>query len=408
MVAAIELAQAGKSVVLIEKAKQLGGRAISVKKNEAIFNLGGHAVIRGGQADQIFRDLGVKIEGGSPSANISVLWNNQVTPMFKFILSRNLRWSGKLELVKTLAKIAKIDANAVPAVSLRNWVERQIRDPMVRHIVYAMLRVGSFTQDPDYQLAGPAVGHVARTSGKNGIVYVAGGWQTIVDQLHALADRAGVCMMTGTNVTGIEHDGAVRKIRLADGREMEISYVISATPPAVTSRLLGEAASESVLRWKQQAREVAAACLDLALKRLPVPNRFAVLGIDQPIYFGNQSKFTRLSEDGTPVVSIVKHNGVGGTDAKADERFLEQMMDLIQPGWRKEVIARQYLPNMVVAHDYMHIGRKDRFPGPAVPEIAGLYVAGEWASHGELLSDAAAASGRRAARCVLKDMEAWR
>lgn len=148
--------------------------------------------------------------------------------------------------------------------------------------------------------------------------------------------------------------------------------------------------------------------MDLCLMRLPVPNRFAVLGVDQPIYFGNQSKFTRLSEDGTSVVSIIKHNGTGGTDAKADERFLEQMMDLIQPGWRKELVARQYLPNMVVAHDYMHIGREDRFPSPAVPEITGLYVAGEWASHGELLADAATGSGRRAARCVLKDMEADR
>jgi len=35
-------------------------------------------------------------------------------------------------------------------------------------------------------------------------------------------------------------------------------------------------------------------------------------------------------------------------------------------------------------------------------------VAGEWATHGENLADAAAASGRRAARRVLKDIEAGR
>ncbi|PJN54860.1 hypothetical protein PAEVO_15810 [Paenibacillus sp. GM2FR] len=180
----------------------------------------------------------------------------------------------------------------------------------------------------------------------------------------------------------IGHDGTVRKIKFADGKEMNITHVISATPPEVTCRLLGNAVCKSVLRWNEQARKVAVACLDLCLMRLPVPNRFAVLGVDQPIYFGNQSKFTRLSRDGTSVVSIIKHNGTGGTDAKADERFLEQMMDLIQPGRRKELVARQYLPNMVVAHDYMHIGREDRFPSPAVPEITGLYVAGEWASHG--------------------------
>lgn len=87
-VAAIELAQAGKSVVLFEKSSQLGGRAISVKKKGANFNLGGHAIVKGGSAEEVFQDLGVIIEGGSPSANISVLWNNKVTPMFKFIFSK--------------------------------------------------------------------------------------------------------------------------------------------------------------------------------------------------------------------------------------------------------------------------------------------------------------------------------
>jgi uncharacterized FAD-dependent dehydrogenase len=59
---------------------------------------------------------------------------------------------------------------------------------------------------------------------------------------------------------------------------------------------------------------------------------------------------------------------------------------------------------MTVAYDYAHTGRTDRTPGPAVPEVRGLYVAGEWAGHGELLVDAAAASGVRAARKLLDDL----
>ncbi|MDQ0917087.1 FAD-dependent oxidoreductase [Paenibacillus sp. V4I5] len=45
LVAAIDLARAGKSVVLFEKDSQLGGRAISVKKNGAIFDLGMRCVL---------------------------------------------------------------------------------------------------------------------------------------------------------------------------------------------------------------------------------------------------------------------------------------------------------------------------------------------------------------------------
>lgn len=408
LVAAIELAQAGKPVVLLEKASQFGGRAISVKKKGASFDLGAHAIIKGGAIDQIFQDLGIRVEGGSPGVNVSFLWNNKVTHMFKFLLSRNLSWSGKMEFIKFFKTLTKINANSMPAISLRSWIEQELRDPMARHIVYAMFRVNSYTQAPDHQLAGPAIGSLARTSKKNSIVYVKDGWQTLVDQLYEKAIRSGVSMLTDKNVTEIEHDGAVRKIKFADGQVMDIEQVISATPPTVTSRLLRDAGCKSVLRWKEQARSIEAASLTLSLKRLSAPDHFAVLGVDQPVYFVNQSKFTRLSEDGTSVVNITKNNGTSGTDPKANERYLEHVLDLIQPGWQKEVVARQFLPNMVVAHDFMHLGREDRFPGPAVPEIAGLYVAGEWATHGENLADAAAASGRRAARCVIKDMEAGR
>ncbi|WP_167568687.1 FAD-dependent oxidoreductase [Brevibacillus migulae] len=104
LVASIELAQAGKSVVLFEKSSQLGGRAISVKKNGAVFDLGSHAIIKGGALHDIFQDLGIRMEGGSPGTNVSFLWNNKVTHMYHFLLSRKLRWSGKMEFMKFLKR----------------------------------------------------------------------------------------------------------------------------------------------------------------------------------------------------------------------------------------------------------------------------------------------------------------
>jgi phytoene dehydrogenase-like protein len=406
LVAANDLARAGKSVVVLEKSNRYGGRAITVKKNGACFNLGVHAIYRGGAAEHIFQDLGVKLEGGFPSANVSVLWNNKAASLMSFVFSQNLAWSGKIELFLCLAKIGKIDGDAVPVVSLRDWVEWEIRDPMVRHIVYALCRASTYTQAPDHQLAGPVLRHVGRSLKKNGVLYVQGGWQTIVDQLYEIAVRAGVTMVTGKSVAEIVHDGTVRTITFSDGDFLEASHIISTAPPAETYRMVRDA-DRTVLRlWKDQARVSSAACLDLCLKRLPVASRNVVLGIDRPIFFTNQSKATKLTEDDSVVVHMIKHNGTGGTDPKADERLLEQTMDLIQPGWQKEVVARQYLPNMTVAHDYMHIGRTDRFPGPAIPEIKGLYIAGEWSSHGEILVDSAAASGRRAAQHLLKEFTA--
>jgi hypothetical protein len=45
-------------------------------------------------------------------------------------------------------------------------------------------------------------------------------------------------------------------------------------------------------------------------------------------------------------------------------------------------------------------GQKGR-PGPEVPNIPGLYVAGDWVGPDGLLSDAALASAREAARLIL-------
>ncbi|MED4609905.1 hypothetical protein [Paenibacillus validus] len=135
-------------------------------------------------------------------------------------------------------------------------------------------------------------------------------------------------------------------------------------------------------------------------------DRHFAIGLDQPIFFSHHSRVAKLSHNGTLVMHLIKYIGSGDSHPQADERALEQTMDLLHPGWQQEVVARQYLPNITVVHDYMHIGRQDSQPGPAVSEVRGLYVAGDWASHGEMLADAAAASARRAALRLLKDLAA--
>ncbi|SHE14785.1 Dehydrosqualene desaturase [Chlamydia abortus] len=62
LVAANDLSRAGKSVVVLEKSAKFGGRAMTVNKNGALFNLGVHALYRGGAAEEIFLDLGLKLE----------------------------------------------------------------------------------------------------------------------------------------------------------------------------------------------------------------------------------------------------------------------------------------------------------------------------------------------------------
>jgi phytoene dehydrogenase-like protein len=406
LIAACDLAKAGKQVVVLEKAAQFGGRAMTVRKNGALFNLGGHALYRGGEADRIFREMGLKLNGGSPSLNVSFLWNNRVVSLPRVLLSRSFTWSGRVELMRALAKFMRIDpaADEVAAVNVRTWIERHMREPMGRNLLYSLIRTSTYTNAPDLLCAGPAFGHARRSFRPKAVLYVEGGWQSIVDQLREAAVRAGAELLHSAGVAAIEHDGAVRKLRLSDGAELEVGRVIAAVPPSEVYRLVHDADRTALRIWKEQARPAAVACLDLCLKRLPAPRHRVVLGIDEPVFFSNHSGPTpSLARDGW-VVHVLKYHGIGEKDPRKDEAMLERAMDIIQPGWRQEVVARQYLPDMTAVYDYMHIGRRDRTPGPGVPEIRGLYVAGDWASHGEMLVDSAAASGRRAARQLLEDL----
>lgn len=409
LIAAIDIAKTGKSVVLLEKSNQIGGRGITVNKNGALFNLGGHALYKGGEAYRILKELGIRLEGGSPPAKGFGIWNNKLVTLpgdpLSLLTSSLLSWPGKMELGKILMKLNNLQPATMDKISLREWAEKSIQDPMVRHIFYALCRTATYTQDLDYQLVGPVIRQV-QLSLKDGVLYLHGGWQAMIDQLLETAKKVGATVQTNQSVKQILHaNGHVTGIQLANGEIMTCRIVLAATPLPVTYSLVQGAEGTTLHKWKKEARPAMAACLDLSLRKLPVPNRHLVIGLDQPLFFSHHSRIAKLSENGTMVVHVIKYNGAQeANDPKADERKLEQTMDLIHPGWQKEVAARQFLPNISVVADTRHIGQTGPLPGPALPEISGLYVAGDWVSHGEMLVDASAASARRASERILKDL----
>jgi len=77
-------------------------------------------------------------------------------------------------------------------------------------------------------------------------------------------------------------------------------------------------------------------------------------------------------------------------------------LDRLQPGWRAEVIAQSLLPHIQAVSDIVQAKRGGITgrPGPLVPGIGGLYVAGDWVGNEDQQSGAAFASASRAARLV--------
>ncbi|GKU80070.1 NAD(P)/FAD-dependent oxidoreductase [Paenibacillus sp. L3-i20] len=408
LTASIYLAKAGLSVLLAEKSTELGGRALTMKKNGAYLNLGVHAFYQDGKGEEVLRELGVELRGANPPASVAAIWNNNIyslpTGPIQLLTSRLFSLTGKVGLAKFMYKLGKIDTSKLGRISFREWAEREITDPMIRHVVYAISRTNTFVPHPELHLASTAVRQLQRTFGGKAF-YMDRGWSSLVNDLKQRAERAGVTIMTSHSVGEISSSEDGFQLRLANGDSISASYVIIATGPADACKLVKGAAQTSLVHWKEEAHTIKAACLDLVLSRLPQSTSSFVAGfwLDAPIFYNNPTSVATHSEDGDlTVIHMVKLLGKNPSNPKEDERQLEQALDLIQPGWRKEEKARQFLPRITVSNDFCSIDKKGIYPGPEVPEMKGLYVAGDWTGHeGEVLVDTVLASARRAALAII-------
>jgi hypothetical protein len=111
----------------------------------------------------------------------------------------------------------------------------------------------------------------------------------------------------------------------------------------------------------------------VGLARLPSPRATFALGIDRPLYLSVHSASADLAPAGGAMIHVLKYLPTGGGDAKADERELEGLLDLIQPGWREAVVEHRFLPSMMVTNDLptaAHGGLRGR-PDVAVPARRG-------------------------------------
>jgi phytoene dehydrogenase-like protein len=148
------------------------------------------------------------------------------------------------------------------------------------------------------------------------------------------------------------------------------------------------------------------ACLDVALSRLPVPDRPVVQDLDRPRFMSAQSVYSRIAPEGAAlIISFKQLDPRYPGDPKEDERELEELLDAAQPGWRDVVVRRQYLPR-IEAVGALPIATEGGFagrPDTEVPGIANLYLAGDWVGPEGFLVDASMASARRAARLLMVD-----
>jgi phytoene dehydrogenase-like protein len=294
---------------------------------------------------------------------------------------------------------------------LEDWINKNIHNTDVKDLVKMFSRITTYANDIETQSAGATIIQL-QIAFAGGVIYLDGGWQTLVNGLTAAAQEAGVKILTGKRVRKIENVNNSTSlpwlIHLSDGNTISSQALIMAVGPKDVYDLLKQSSLVSSSFLSQMVKgtnPVRAATLDIALTTLPKPNVFGVYGVDNPLYLSTHSAFARLAPNGGALIHAMKYLGSSiPSDPKAVREELEKLMDLIQPGWRKVVVKERFLPNMVVYNALVSAsqggiyGRLD----VKVPGTENLYIVGDWVGPEGLLADASLSSAKRAAEKILK------
>ncbi|MFY9554908.1 MAG: FAD-dependent oxidoreductase [Blastocatellia bacterium] len=409
LAAATFLARSGHPVRLFEQSHAPGGRAQTKQQDGFYLNIGPHALYRGGAGIEVLRELGIEPRGRVPSVSGAFAVKDGVKHTFpagavSLLTTSLFGLSAKLEAARLLATISKVDGNRLMDVSVREWLDHTITHAEVKDFVLAAFRVATYTNAPELMSAGTAIEQLKKAQDKS-VLYLDGGWQTLVDGLLDAAQRAGVVIETAAKAEAVRRDatGAVEGVILGDGRTLGASIIVIASAPSVAAALVENGEHTSLARWANEAVPVRAACLDVALNRLPIPKATFALGIDRPLYLSVHSAAAKLAPEGGALIHVAmylppEYRG----SSQSTERELEGLLDLVQPGWRDALAYRRFLPDMVVmnAMPQARLDGTHGRPEPQVSDVRGLFVIGDWVGKEGLLVDASLASARQAATAI--------
>jgi phytoene dehydrogenase-like protein len=406
--AAALVARAGRTVIVLEKASHLGGRAVTHVHGGIHWNLGPHALYCHGHAFRLIRELGVPFTGRFPSPGQGLLIAGQVpyripSGVGSLVGSQLLTMREKWRLARLLTTLTKLDSRQFDGVPLREWLDETAGAGKLSLFLGALCRLSTYSDDPARMSAGAAIQQLKLALAGN-VWYLDGGWQTLVDGLRDQGAKHGAAFRTGSTVTAVENgDGAV-VVRLSNGEDLRGRAAVLAVEPAKARDMLNMPAESPLARWAADNVPVRAACLDLALNRLTRPRQRFALGLDRPYYASVHSAAAALAPPNVAVVHVMKYIGNDtATPSQAIERELKCFLDQLQPGWRAHVLERRFLPGMTVAHGLPlaeSYGLQGR-PPVTIRERDNVFLAGDWVGSEGMLADASAASAAESARLVL-------
>ncbi len=408
LTAATYLARTGYDVTVFEQSTGYGGRARTQEHDGFHFNQGAHALYLAAKGVQVLKELEIPYSGKKTNYVVLAIKDKKhhLFPVDKKTIyeSTLLSESGKKSLANFYETLPTIDTTKIQNVTLSDWLDENVVDTDAISFIQAMIQLNTFVSDPKIQSAGTALNQLQ--IGNGGVMYLDNGWQTLADGLALKAKSYGAKIISNKKVVSVEFDDTVRSITLSDGTKVEASIVILATPPSVASSLLGKRIP-LIERFATSAIPLKTASLDVALSRLPNQDNQFALGIDSPLYLSVHSSFAKLAPEGGAFIHLSKYiSHTNQEEPKKIRSELEELLDTLQPNWRKYLIKERFLPSMTTSNAIL-TALEGGFNGRPSPKIAGvenLYVVGDWVGDEGWLADASFASAQKVAHSIIDKM----
>ncbi|MGN6559983.1 MAG: phytoene desaturase family protein [Candidatus Nitrosocosmicus sp.] len=427
LTAAIYLAREGLNVMVFEQSSEIGGRARTSVVNGFYLNQGPHALYRAGAGAKILNEVGIRYTGNPPPSPSYLVKDDTLYPQIlglsSVLTTKLIKGLGsKIEAIRFFTSIRKMDLSKYQNIPLDQWLIENVHSKDLAGLIKTLCRVATYSKDSAVQSAGTALEQL-QLAASEGVLYLDKGWQTIVDGLMKEAQKAKIDVVTSKSVieirqiTGKEINRQIEshihnnrwKVLLSDGNSIISSKVIIAASPNVAGDLLRNIKSQYMSDIdKKDMVPVRASCLDVALTRLPYPDRPVAFATDEPLYLSVHSLSADLVlEKGKgELIHILKYqSSFEVSNPERDRLEMEHFLDIVQPGWRELIVKQRYLPNMIVCNLLVTAaqgGLKGR-PSSKINDTQGLYLVGDWIGKEGLLADASFASAKQASMEIIKE-----
>ena len=400
------VARSGKSVTLFEQSSsEIGGRARTSIHDGYYFNQGPHALYIADVGAKLLQELGLEYTGRNP---LETGYEIKDVKKYRLLVngsSNSLTQASESSADKVFAQLSDLlkeaDFTELDSVSVQEWIDRNFHDVDSIALMKALIRLTTYANDPDIQGVGSALlqFHVYN---QGGVMYLDRGWQTLVDGLVAAAKNAKARIVMGKKATKVQKNSSGWLVTLIDHSQISSKILVIATGPHEAEALFHDGEKPGALsKAVKEAKSVRLACLDVALSSLPQKDSLFALGIDSPLYFSVHSASAELAPPNGALIHVAKYLGTSiKPNPREDEKELEELLDLMQPGWREVVVKRRPLPSMVVSNALVTSanGGLSGRPDPRIDN--GLYLVGDWVGSEGLLSNASFASAKRAAQLI--------